>query len=545
MNFLGVEFQAVEKLPDKPVSKPDSYLPLKKEVWYKLKCGRFAYAKPDTRETSDLIKFDLYQRKGDFNSNYDFWTYIRGSGLVQCARSQPDYEDHIIGLADEPVTADSVLPLKLNTWYPSTDGKWIKTGNSVDSDNDIRSGIYSSRDSEKRIDWGYYNQTTGARKATRFAVDLNHPSLRPQPSPKPTSILSHVTNPMKTSPMTSPAVSPEHISSAISSLLAINQEAIGESVKRHIQEQHQKIKQEAFTELLTAMEAPIGKLVTDAAKGCVVVKEVIIKDRVNPDHQVTIQTPHPALEEAIEISRAINNVWLCGPAGSGKTTLAAQLAQSLGIDYSFISCTSGMSEAKLLGRMNVQGTYLPAEFVRIYEEGGVFLWDEFDAADPNVVLCANAAMANGHLSVPDRVSNPVAKRHPSTILIVATNTWGRGATSEYTARESLDAATRDRFVLSKIGVGYSPDIETQYLGAYDTVKTTPWAYNLGRVSLQNVFVKIRENIEKHHLRRVMSTRAFVQAAALRKLGWDDSRIVARYFLDWTDQERSKALEGVG
>lgn len=40
--------------------------------------------------------------------------------------------------------------------------------------------------------------------------------------------------------------------------------------------------------------------------------------------------------------------------------------------------------------------------MEFYEEGGVFLLDEVDAADANVLLVINQALANGHLPVPNR-----------------------------------------------------------------------------------------------------------------------------------------------
>lgn len=294
-------------------------------------------------------------------------------------------------------------------------------------------------------------------------------------------------------------------------------------------------------DLLAKLAPTIDELVAQRAAAVSSVKELIV---TQGEAIRTVSSPHPKLEEAVQMSQAINNLWFCGPAGSGKTTLAHQLAQALGRDFAFISCTAGMSESKLLGRMNVHGTYLPSEFVRIYEEGGVFLWDEFDAADPNVVLCANAAMANGHLAVPDRVEKPIATRHKDTLLVAATNTWGRGSTSEYSARESMDAATRDRFVLSKIEVTYAPAIEFQFLGVYTTTTPTAWTAPKLSMNLQTALVTIRANIEKHHLRRILSTRVFAQAAALRAVGWSDSAILTRYFIDWSEAERVKGLEGV-
>ena len=267
--------------------------------------------------------------------------------------------------------------------------------------------------------------------------------------------------------------------------------------------------------------------------------EVKLHGKVN-----IVDSPHPMLSDLLKVSQAINNVWLCGPAGSGKTTLAHQLATALGRPFGFISCTSGMSESKLLGRMNVQGTYLPASFVEIYESGGVFLLDEMDACDPNVVLVINAAMANGHLAVPDRVGQQTATRHPDCILVIATNTWGRGSDAQYSGREALDAATRDRFVLSKLWIDYAHAIETQFLGYFLPIAGQE-PYGIPSVrSLAAAFATIRANITKHKLRRILSTRAFAQAACLRNIGYSDQQILQAYFIDWSEAERLKALEGV-
>lgn len=492
--------------PEKPQRLP--LLPLREGVWYKSRNGDFVTLR-DSGDKNDTTWRMHYYRKKD-EDPYDWWNIITNTGK----HGSGDGHD-IVAYADDD-TSSAFLPLRSGVEYLARDGQKVTA-----------------------LSGSNYQYHGGPGEApTIWAVDRNNG--RWAGDRRELDIVGLWNDRQAPAVPGAPDVAP-----LLAALAALNRDVSEASIRaiaeRALAASRDSIRKELTRDIATALEQPLAQIIAEQAAKQVPIRELIIKDKTETR---TVESPHPALSEAIEISRAINNVWLCGPAGSGKTTLAHQLAQSLGLDYAFISCTAGMSEAKLLGRMNVQGAYLPAEFVRIYEEGGVFLWDEFDAADPNVVLCANAAMANGHLSVPDRVDRPCATRHPSTILIVATNTWGRGSTSEYTARETLDAATRDRFVLSKIAVDYAPQIEWQYLGGYDATAAKPWACPTFAISLPNVLARIRANIEKHHLRRVMSTRAFAQAAALRALGWDDRKIIERYFLDWTEQERTKALEGV-
>lgn len=116
---------------------------------------------------------------------------------------------------------------------------------------------------------------------------------------------------------------------------------------------------------------------------------------------------HPCFEKVLKLAGARRNILLIGPAGCGKTYLASQVAKALGLDFASISCSPGMSEAALLGRaipnMNTgEVVYQSTEFVRLYENGGVFLCDEMDSADPSVLLVLNQALANGQMTVPNR-----------------------------------------------------------------------------------------------------------------------------------------------
>jgi hypothetical protein len=74
--------------------------------------------------------------------------------------------------------------------------------------------------------------------------------------------------------------------------------------------------------------------------------------------------------------------------------------------------------------------------------GGVFLLDEIDAGNPNVLLQINSGVSNGFLEFPDGM----IKRHDDFRLIATANTFGNGADGNYVGRNKLDKATVNRFI---------------------------------------------------------------------------------------------------
>ena len=185
---------------------------------------------------------------------------------------------------------------------------------------------------------------------------------------------------------------------------------------------------------------------------------------------VAVSAPTGTAKLIAELASIGQNVLLAGPAGCGKTFAAAEAAKALGRDFAFIGCSAGMSESQLLGWLLPTGEagrfeYQPSAFVNAYENGGVFLFDELDAADENVLLVLNAALANGKLSIPQRYGNPVALRHPDFACIATANTLGNGASALYTGRSALDASTLDRFRMGVVEMTYDLAFERSVVSA--------------------------------------------------------------------------------
>jgi cobaltochelatase CobS len=167
---------------------------------------------------------------------------------------------------------------------------------------------------------------------------------------------------------------------------------------------------------------------------------------------------HVQFEALLAAVAARRNCWLVGPAGSGKTSSAHAVADSLGLPFYAKSVGPQTSESSLLGYHDANGKVVRTQLRDAYEHGGVFLLDEVDAANPAVLVVINQLLANGHASFPDAV----ATKHADFVLIAGANTIGQGADRQYVGRQQIDAATLDRFVL--VDWPYDPRIEAAACG---------------------------------------------------------------------------------
>lgn len=250
---------------------------------------------------------------------------------------------------------------------------------------------------------------------------------------------------------------------------------------------------------------------------------------IRPDGSVFTPPGHVRAEfkAILNRARAGLNILLVGPAGSGKTHVAHQVAEALGRPFASISCTAGMSESALSGWL-IPGeggkfVFLSSDFVRMYEEGGVFLFDEVDAADANTLLFINQALANGSFYLPQREGKTRVERHADFVCIAAANTWGNGADGTYAGRERLDEAFLDRFRAGRIAVGY--DTEFERLAVDPALLAWGWT--------------VRQRIADLRMKRVLSTRFLLDASKLLAVGETLADVQNAFFLDWKQEDRTK------
>ena len=277
----------------------------------------------------------------------------------------------------------------------------------------------------------------------------------------------------------------------------------------------------------TVDEATVRQIVMAEVKKAMDDSPVVKIEVVRPDgssHKVEGHT-RPEFKDVLLSASCGLNILLVGPAGCGKTHLAHQVAEALGRPFASVSCTAGMSESALQGWLiPVEGYgYLPADFVKMYEQGGVFLFDEIDGADSNTLLFLNQALANGSFFLPIRKDASLVKRHPDFVCIAAANTFGTGANQTYAGRERLDESTLDRFRAGTIVLDYDQTFERKVVAP--DLLAWGWA--------------IRKRITEARLNRVMSTRFLLDATKLLKAGKSVKAIQDTYFIGWKSDERTK------
>lgn len=163
-----------------------------------------------------------------------------------------------------------------------------------------------------------------------------------------------------------------------------------------------------------------------------------------------------------KVSRG-NNVYLYGPAGSGKSHTAEQVAEALGLD--FYGQTTIQFAHDVRGYGDAGGKFQDTPFYKAFAFGGLYFQDEYDRSNAEAAIVLNSALANGWYDFPivGRV-----EAHPNFRFMAAGNTLMTGADEEYVTGQEIDASSRDRFAYF-FEIDYSHEVEMRIAHGHEEI----------------------------------------------------------------------------
>lgn len=250
-------------------------------------------------------------------------------------------------------------------------------------------------------------------------------------------------------------------------------------------------------------------------------KKVVIEKIQLPEvWEVDLTGEHPRLKHLLLSISAGLNVALVWPAGTGKTTAAKKIATKLEKKFYSISVGQQTGKHEFFGYQDAHGNYVRTLFRDAYEFGGIFLIDEFDAGNSNVLTSVNQALSNGSCPFPDGM----IEKHEDFICIIAGNTYGLGGDGIYSGRNVIDGATLDRFVF--IEWGTDPELEKEL--------------SLGNEEWLNIVRKARDNAIKNDIQAVIGNRTILMGAKLLAMGVNIGDVIAMTLVKglWSDEAGS-------
>lgn len=220
---------------------------------------------------------------------------------------------------------------------------------------------------------------------------------------------------------------------------------------------------------------------------------------------------HERMPRVLAALSARRNVLMVGPAGTGKSHIAWQVSQVLDVPFESMSLTSQTGETKFTGFVDAGGTFHSTE---IYDwakstDGGVLCLDELDNGNPNILGWMNAVISNRRVRFPNGETVEITPQH---YLTATANTYGFGRTREYVGRNPIDAATKNRFCVTTIGI--DPALETALVHAEGAASDTS-------EKILAYVRKLRVNADAKGVNLVMSPRNSTGMAALLAGGYYD------------------------
>lgn len=174
--------------------------------------------------------------------------------------------------------------------------------------------------------------------------------------------------------------------------------------------------------------------------------------------KIIIDNKHKVANWVKIILRHRRYPFLHGSPGGGKNHLVDSLARDMGLPYLIVTCATDMLKSELLGTKSPllvgKDAYSESKFRRLWEHGGLVLFDECGLAPGAFLNILNSAMEQKVIDFPDGEQVPM---HKDFFMVFTDNSTLYGNDPRFPERGDVGGAFRDR--LTYVKFEYDTNIE--------------------------------------------------------------------------------------
>ena len=220
-------------------------------------------------------------------------------------------------------------------------------------------------------------------------------------------------------------------------------------------------------------------------------------------------------------------LFIHGPSGTGKTSAVKQIAARLNLPVYQITASERMEVSDLVGHYSlIDGStvWQDGPLTMALRNGGIFLLDEVDTANPAILIALNGVLDGSGLVIAEH-GGELVMPHPLFRIACTGNSAGNGdASGYYTGVGQLNLAFMDRFTV----------LEARYPDEQDEVSLLSRRFAKLPMEVVNGMVRIANSIRK----LFQNEEPGQQPCELT--------VTTRSLLRWADLTlRYEALSGVG
>lgn len=174
-----------------------------------------------------------------------------------------------------------------------------------------------------------------------------------------------------------------------------------------------------------------------------------------------------------------NNIFLVGPAGTGKTFTAEALCRAAWGEPAQkmveINCSQWTAPRDIVGGDTIDG-YKEGRLIDAWEHGKLLVLDELPKLDPNTAGLLNDALAKtanrtkGKIPTIRSGDGRVVPKHDRFACVATGNITGKRSSPKYKGNNTQDGSLIDRFVGSYFYIGFNEALEKSL--------TVPFVFNV-------------------------------------------------------------------